>query len=331
MLNLYIDFEIFVDFINKEPIGGVLNSANNEIENWNELWRFIKNGCNLTILNIPEIDEENINNLEFQYLRELSIGRNKSEIRLTKNFKKPFKNTFDLKKEFQSIFFLKENNLVERSKYLNKNPIPIGFEDNYLELFHKISLQKNEGVVKPVGKTDVENFSWNIIKEYFHFVTDIVIVDNYILKNKLLAESNFFEIVKQFHSINRVLNLTIVTYEQFKEPKLDFDDESNFIRYKLNEMGIQCKLNLILLTAMSKEHDRGIFTNFLRLKSGDSLNFINSSGEIVTSGTELDFHPLTNQNLFEVNDIALKSIMKKINKTPKKNKHLIIENRLLNI
>ena len=76
------------------------------------------------------------------------------------------------------------------------------------------------------------------------------------------------------------------------------------------------------MTRKLKEHDRGIFTNFLRLKSGDSFNFLNSQGEVITN-TEIDIYPLTNHMLNKVNKITLESIERKINKSEEKNKFVI--------
>lgn len=322
MLNLYLDYEIFVDFIKKEPVGSVLDTNFEEKEKWNKFFRFIKTECNLTILNIPD-------NIEFPALNLLTEGRNETNVKLNKNFKKPHKYKFDLKTEFQSIFFLREDNQKERENYIEKNPIPIAFQDGYLELFHKISLGKNERIVMDIGKKDNDVFSWQIINEYFHYVTDVVIYDNYILKNKTLAKSNIIEILKMFNSINKVLNIAVITFENYK-PKLDLKTELDFIREQLNKIGIQCKLSLILLTSELREHDRGIFTNYLRLKSGDSFNFIDKKGKIITKGTELDFYPLTNSALNKANEITLKSIEGKINKTQDKNKFITF-NRLLNL
>ena len=321
MLNLYLDYYIYVDYLANEPIGGVLDTNFEEKENWNKFLRFIISECNLTILNMPE-------NIDTPYITLLTSGRNETKVKFTKNFKKPYKNTFDLKTEFQSIFFLKEENQIERENYLKKNPIPIAFEDGYMELFHKISLGSNESIVKDIGKKENDIFSWIIIKEYFHFVTDIVLVDNYILNDKSLAESNLFEIIKLFHSINNVLNLTIVTFEQYNT-KYVLEKELNFLREKLKKIGVDCKLSLVLLPRQLKEHDRGIFTNFLRLKSGDSFNFLNSHGEVITN-TEIDIYPLTNHKLNKVNKITLESIERKINKTEEKNKFVTF-NRLLNL
>jgi hypothetical protein len=326
MLNLYIDFEIFVDFIKRQPLGGIIQSNIEEIDRWNSLWKFLLNGCNLTILNFPELNDNNCNNIEFQFLKQLSLNRGISNFN-TNNFKKPFKHTFDLKAHYQSIYFLKEEDINERLKFVSKNPIPIAFQDGYLDLFNKLSLGDNSSVVIPVGKTEGDFISWDILFNYFHFVTDIVIADNYILDDRSIIESNFFEILKKFNAINNVFNLTIVTFEKSENKKLDHSKEVEFIRDKLIELNISCRIHLILLNRELKEHDRGIFTNFLRLKSGDSFNFLNSNGQIITKGTELDFYPLTNYKLFDVNKIALSSIKKKILKSKVKESDLV-HNRL---
>jgi hypothetical protein len=326
MLNTYIDYNIFVDFIVNQP-RGIIETTANFRETWNNLWKFIQSGSNLYIVNVPE---NYFNDIEIsQHLGLLITNRSKGTINLIKNFNKPYKYTFNLDKEFQSIFFLDESNELERTKYLKNNSIPIGFKDNYLNVFSQLSL----GGIKrsfTVRKHTEDKFNWDILKNYFHFISDVVIVDNYLLDNKDMAVSNLHKIIDVFNSINNVFNLTIISFVKDKEKKLQLSYEIENLRNAMQNRGVTCKLSLVLLNRDIKEHDRGIFTNYTRLKSGDSLNFLNSKGEILTK-TELDFFSLTENTNFENHSIILNDLQKSIQLTPVDNKSKAITNRLLNL
>jgi len=63
------------------------------------------------------------------------------------------------------------------------------------------------------------------------------------------------------------------------------------------------------------EHDRYIISNYLRIKSGDSLIYFDSSGVITTKSKTVDFYSLGNKNYRDVNDIILNKISQIIEET----------------
>ena len=326
MLNIYIDYNIFVHFIINQP-RGVIETTENFRETWYNLWKFIQSGSNLFIVNVPE--NYHHDSVITQHLSLLIENLSKSTINLFTNFKKPYKYTFNLDEDFQSIYFLNETNELERGKYLKNNSIPIGFKNNYLNVFSQLSL----GGIKrsfTVRKHTEDKFNWDILKNYFHFISDVVIVDNYLLDNKDMAVSNLHKIIDVFNSINSVFNLTIISFVKDKEKKLQLSYEIENLRNAMKNRGVTCNLSLVLLNRDIKEHDRGIFTNYTRLKSGDSLNFLNSKGEILTK-TELDFFSLTENTNYENHSIILNDLQKSIQLTPLDNKSKAITNRLLNL
>jgi hypothetical protein len=324
MLKLYLDYSIFCDFIEREP-KSVLDVDKEFRKTWNALWDFIESGSDLTLINVPE----NTNDTAIRYLTLLTKNRGKSIVRIERNFKAPFKCKFDLDEHFQSIFFLNEISEERKRKYVSANSIPVAFAENYLSEFSKLALlsyDKGKSVRKIQGNFN----SWKDLENYLIHLSDVVIADNYLFSDKSLIESNFIGIVKKLYEVKNDLNITIVTYNDPKHP-FDLKKLVEEIKLRLKEFSLKEKFNLILLNKDLKEHDRGIFTNFLRIKSGDSFNFFNSSGEIVTKGTELDFYSLQDKVHFNMTQVALDALKIASKKTNESKKHVTIKNRLLNI
>jgi hypothetical protein len=323
MINLYLDFSIYVDFVQQQP-KDIFNCEKGSFKLWTQLWFFIESGADLTIINVPS----DLNESQLRYITLLTEGRKNSKIKLDPNFKLPYKQKFNEDSFFQSIFFINVTDENVKKKYLKNNYIPVAFLDDYMKKFKElVFLEKPKG--KSVRKKTGNFNSWQELNDYVKHISDIVIADNYLLSDSTLLNSNFYEIIKLFYTLRSDLNLTIITYNN---PKFPFSIEQlkENIRMSLRNDRIKEKFNLILLNSELKEHDRGIFTNFLRIKSGDSFNYFNSKGEIITKGTELDFYSLTSPDYFEMTKVALDALKESSKKTNINNKYISLNNRLIN-
>lgn len=120
--------------------------------------------------------------------------------------------------------------------------------------------------------------------------TDVIISDSFILSDVSLIQSNLFSIWEKLDSLTPIkYNILIVTHEG--NPKMDIKkefDKINEFRIKKNLKG---NLSLVFTSFVDKEHDRNIFMNYIRVKSGDSFNYFNSKQNIITKGTEIDIYP----------------------------------------
>jgi hypothetical protein len=320
MIRLYLDYSIFVDFVQKEP-SSAWHSDKNSREIWNNFFSFIESGSDLTLLNVP--DESN--DQAYHFLTLLTQNRGNSNVSLTRNFKSPHKYRFDEDANFQSVYMLNEESEEVQRKYLRNNHIQVSFKDNYLTDFSRlIFIDKPKG--RAVRKKTGDFHSWEILKDYLYKITDIVIADNYILSDRSILDANLIQMLKVIYNGRNDINLTIISYS--KNP-FDITDLKNDLTNKLKMHNLRDSFNLILLNSEIKEHDRGIFTNYIRIKSGDSFNYFNSKGEIITKGTELDFKNLTDPENYSLNQITLNALKEKVNKTVETRKYLKIKNRLL--
>ena len=106
------------------------------------------------------------------------------------------------------------------------------------------------------------------------------------------------------------------------------------VKEKLKELKVNCNLSVVMAPQAIKEHDRGIFTNYLRIKSGDSFIYFDKNGKYKTKGTDIDFHSLTSADKFNASEAALKNlahILSEIQFRPDANKRLFgdMKNNLL--
>jgi hypothetical protein len=321
MVSLIMDFNILIDFLEKEPKSGVMETDKQTRQIWYSLWDFIQSGSDLILINVPQIK----NDFQIRCVTKLTENRGKAKISLRNNFVLPYKCKFDADNYFQTIFFLSEDSEELQKKYTRNNAIPIVFKHNYLMEFKRFAFI-NEASGKSVRK-EVGTFNnWSVLTLYLNFLTDVIIADNYIFSDPSLIDSNLISLLKILYSIQSNLNLTIISFD---DPKNSFDLEKlmDSMKLKLKENGIRESFNLVLLSRELKEHDRGIFTNFVRIKSGDSFNFFNSNGQVVTKGTELDFYSLTNPNHFELTEIVLNALEDSVNKSNRRKKQLLVKNR----
>ena len=322
MLKLVIDFELLLDFLKREP--DIFDTDKEFRNTWNSLWNFIESGSDLTIINVPK----EINHFGIRCITKLTQGRGKAKINIEHNFKKPHKNKFDIDQNFQCIYFLDVPSKSDQKKYVTNNNFPIAFKENYFSLFEKLVFT-NESKIKTIRQGEIMERTWReLLNKYIYYLTDVILVDNYILDDNSILEPNLISLITYLYSIQNNLNLTIITFNGARNEK-DLIKTQELIRNKLKAKNCRDTFNLIFFNREMKEHDRQIFTNFIRIKSGDSFNYFNSSGQLITKGTELDFYSYANEDNWISSKKILKILQSKVNGTSERSKHIKINNRLL--
>lgn len=312
MLDTYLDYEIFHDFCLNQPERIPIGSEEDN-KTWHSMWEFLRSGTNLSIHNVEEKASD--------FLKALTTNRKGTKVSLS-DFKKPHKNEFPKKQNPRSVFFLDSQDKEEQNKYRKKNGYIFGFKEDYLKEWINFSLHTKKNPVS-VRKDSGHFKSWHQLEEYITPFTDMVIVDNFMF-DYTVWEQNLFEIIKVFANKAPVkFNLLLVSYIGNDKALLDIELIFNQINQDLlNNNGIACNLSIALFDRKLKEHDRGIFTNYLRIKSGDSFVFLNSKNEIITKGTELDFQSMSVRDNFIASDIVLQETKKKIEKLKQKQEKL---------
>ncbi len=167
------------------------------------------------------------------------------------------------------------------------------------ELFKKLMFFHDEYKFSKdleIGSPDFD--CWEKINRFVFPFTDLIIFDKYLFDNQDVIASNYEKILCQLHiGKNIKTNIIIVTLPGRVHQYYDLIPKTK----EVVENSTGKKPNVTVLTYRSKpEHDRTIFTNYTRFKSGDSFNYFNSRNEKITSGRELDLKCLVDSEYFNL-------------------------------
>lgn len=332
-----IDSAILDDFFSSIPQPIPLGDIK-DVNCWNSFWTFIQSETDLSIQNHNA--DKNYNNPYFQFYTQMTKGRGDSKIAFEKEkFAKPFKSEFRVDNPY-TFYCINEEDEMEQSKYKRKNGLLIAFKNDYKKQWSDLKILNKYKEI-PVRKNYSGKIfkSWHELGDYLLPFTDIVLADNYLLSDYSLVESNLKPLLLQLDKATPVkYNLTIITYEDQIDKKYKRDGTQEY--EKLNSFKLENQLNCNLSFVMNKgsalrEHDRGIFMNYLRITSGDSFNYFNSKNEIITNGTDIQFKSMALPESFNSAKAALENLAAIVSKMKKNypTTHTFgtLENRLLNI
>ncbi|NEW85301.1 MAG: hypothetical protein GZ094_23465 [Mariniphaga sp.] len=327
MFKTIIDFEVIEQFLVQDK-PNILDDVN-FVSLWTSFRKFLKKECILEIVNYEKSSKS-------RFIQEFRTGLGDTEFTIVQKFKEPFKCEIKDINPF-TFYCLAEELQVKRRKYRLKNGLLFAFLDDYLSVWQDLSITK-----KPRIQYIKENFngiifkSWAKLSDYLLPFTDVVISDNFLLSRTDLVEWNLKAILIKLDKTTQVkYNLTIISFEGTKY-KLDGKKEyDNLISFKQDNR-LKFELSFILSREREiKEHDRGIFMNYLWIDSGDSFNYFDSRNNVVTSGTKISFNSLTSPDNFNSSKAALENLTAIINnikqKFPDTNTFGILKNRLLDI
>jgi len=325
MLNTTLHYKIFKDFTRNPPQQVPLGSSE-ENKAYLSFWEYLESGSNINLIGNPGKNDI--------LLTKLVTGRKGTSINLHSSFKKPHKCIFPKKQDIQTVFFLDEKLESEKNKYRSKNGYLFGFIDDYKQVWKDLALIEKPEVLPVRKDTEVNFSSWSKLSEYILPYTDLIIVDNYMFEDSI-SVYNLIRIIEEFSKKTPVkFNLLLISFKHDKQ-LFNIKDYYSNISKLLNDKEIKCDLSIVLANQSIKEHDRGIFNNYLRIKSGDSFTFFDKNEKFLTKGTDIDFHSMVKRDKFNASNAALKNINRIVNilRDPiYKEKRLIgnLDNGLLN-
>ncbi|MCF6140506.1 hypothetical protein L1S34_04335 [Flavobacterium sp. K77] len=165
-----------------------------------------------------------------------------------------------------------------------------------LELFNKLFLFQEDYIFEKRWRICSPTFnSWDDLSSFSLPLTDIIIVDPFILKNKDTDTDTIdVNLISYLETLSEIINVkvNIVVFTNPSNIDVDYPILLPKIRAVLNKTtNVQPNFTLI---KTSKEHDRTILTNYKRINSGDTFNFFNSKGQRITKGKEIGYSSLGN-------------------------------------
>ncbi len=306
MLKTTIDSSLIYEFFCSRPLP-IPDGDEYENSRWLIFWEYLKSGSDVKILR----------SLEEKYphfITALTSGRGNAKISFFENALNTHNGRLPKKTGVHETFFIEEKDKFKRKNYIDNNGHFFAFLDNFLERFEKLSLLLNEKNLHIRKNSTTNEFrSWENLGDWLLPFTDTIIIDSYLFADKSLISSNLermLEVLNKATSVNK--NVLIISYEGSKK-EIIADDVYRTCQQIKSDKNLNINIGIILTNRIDKEHDRNIFFNYLRIKSGDSFNYFNSKGEVITKGTDLDFYPYSNPKNFNIAQSILSEVSKMIN------------------
>lgn len=297
MLETTIDREIFIDFCKSQPSPVPFGSEEDNRE-WLSFWSFLKSGTNLKFI---DCDRFNGQNAENRLLTTLASGRGDAKIEILSKYNWPHRNALPKDTFPGSFFCLEQEDQEKRTLLTKRNGMLFAFKDNYRDQWQKLSISGKKHLTFHVrrefaGENSLKD--WTTLSRYILPFTDVIICDKFI-NDKSVRDYNLLQIMRTLDKLTPVeYNLLIITN---KGDRNFLDEFEGYLKEKIVEYKLKAKLGIVL---SRREHDRCIIMNCLKIESGDSFNFFNHDGSIITNGTELKLFPLCYTENF--NDVRVK-------------------------
>ncbi|MFT4646021.1 MAG: hypothetical protein ACI8ZX_002445 [Planctomycetota bacterium] len=203
-----------------------------------------------------------------------------------------------------SVYLLEDD---EAEKFKNSGCVLVGKVGEEIQVLNKLFLNQNDYDFERKWRINGDAFkTWGDLKEFSLPLTDVLIIDPYILSNKDTDTDTI--------DLNLINYLDVLCLESFTKANIIIVTDPNKSSYSFEE--IKSKIVSKLSTQLGKrpsftliftkrEHDRGILTNYKRIYSGDTFSFWNNKGHKITKGREISYSSLAKK---ENHDLAIKLI-----------------------
>ncbi len=226
----------------------------------------------------------------------------------TRPLKSNSTNTFS-NEQLSYVYLLEDEDIL---KLKNSGTVLIGSVGEEIEVLNKLFFLQNDYLFEKKWRINDPNFTcWNNLRDYSLPLTDIIIADQFILKNKDTdtdtLDCNLIQYLDVLSDVtNTKVNVVVVTNPRNMD--YDFEQLKNKIIAKLTvQTG---KRPFVTLVKTSKDHDRTILTNYKRIYSGDTFNFWNNAGIKITKGREISYSSMARIENHEMGKGLLSDIQK---------------------
>jgi len=216
---------------------------------------------------------------------------------------------------------------VEKIK--RKHCVLIGNINEELSTLNKLIFDSDDygfHTQKIIGPLRFDN--WNRIEPYCLPFSTLLIVDRYMFKgheeggNLGLFDFNIAVILKKFYENKEGPSQLIFVYQTnpfVNSANTNFDrgPDIDVLKSKtkkaIKAANKHCPAPNIVFVGVPNgrikdEHDRNIITNYMRLKSGDSLIYFKSDGSIITKSNDLDIYSMGKKEYRNSSDSLISKI-----------------------
>lgn len=200
--------------------------------------------------------------------------------------------------------FLSENNSKAALCQQKRGFLVFGPGQEF-DLFRELFLGRSDyDFDKRLGIGSAEFSAWPHLAPYALPFTDFILIDNYLYDDASLIPSNLHPFLDELHR-RKQLDTNLVFFTD--RDRFTTGQEAGFmatIRQRVQAVtGIRPNLTLVFWRQRRgvdnfAEHDRTLVTNYLRMYSGDTFNYFDSTGHTITHGRELTISSLAKRENF---------------------------------
>ncbi|MEQ3665672.1 hypothetical protein [Olleya sp.] len=259
------------------------------------------------------------NQLLMQWITTLSQGVNPDTVIKFdyKEPKRPLKSTTSNEfcdNKLSSVYLLED---IETTKFKDSGCVLVGEVGEEIEILKKLFINQNDYLFEKKLRISGVGFkTWQDLEDYSLPLTDIIIVDPYITSDASLFPSNLEMLLKSIAlKSNSKINVVIYTN---KDQCISYEQISPVIRKAIKQVtGVGPKFTLVTYRDQRgqdtrAEHDRTVLMNYHRIYSGDTFNYFDSTGKVITKGRELSFSSLANFDNFNLSRELIRDLQKNI-------------------
>lgn len=280
-------------YFDKANLFSFLNSK--EDYRFDDCCRLLKNQCDVKFCfskmelhpNEAKTDEERYNIEQVHHwIKRMTSGISSSvkyDICIDRPLKSNIYKNFS-EKQLSSVFLLHDDRISLLKDKGIMHFSDVGEELDTLSYLYYDDYQFNKSMSVRALK------SWSDLNDKISPATDIIINDRYIFSSEELIEVNCCALLESLcHFASNVkINIVIFTLsvqdKSGQEP--NWDDIKNRIKKTiLNKVGE--KPNVTIVKSRKSDHDRIVFTNYNYIVSGDSFNYFDCKGSLITKGSDL--------------------------------------------
>jgi len=203
-------------------------------------------------------------------------------------------NTYiNFSKEQLSSLYLIDDKRIEVLK--DKGAILIGAPGDEFNVFNQVFFLQGDYKFEKKLKIGSADFNkWPDLENYTSSVSDILFIDSFILSDTGSIDVNLIPLLKVLASKSKC-KLNVVLYVNHDRVNIAYADIRTKVRQAIESVtGIRPNFTLIKVRDQRgvesyAEHDRTIFTNYIRVYSGDTFNYFKADGSKCTKGREIHF------------------------------------------
>lgn len=223
------------------------------------------------------------------------------------------------KDQLSSVYLLSDERI---DLLIGKGAVLIGSPGSEISMFNNLFLNQDEYKFEKKIKIKSPEFSsWRYLESLSKPVSDIILIDPYILDDPSAIPSNILEYLKVMVNQSKCC-VNIIIYTNNKNVRVSYSEISTAVRTAVRSVtGVSPSFTLVKVNDQSgvdsfAEHDRTIFTNYYRVYSGDTFNYFRSNGSKVTKGREIQYSSLADRENHKLAKTLIDDIQNNLDSLP---------------